>query len=258
MAIRFLQPKLLHNARSFTRPLSSASSSLTSVSPLNFAEKPNPTIEKHDPCSSTLNIHDHQKLFRTISSAKLLRSWLNLNIAAVGPVVDLGLWVMNSRLMDIDISREIITGLVRHTFYEHFCAGESAAEAERCIEKINETGLRGMLFYSVEHTDDKNECDKNLRGFLQTAESAKSLDPSAVRFSFFFQFQHIYIYIVIIFSFFEFLIINDYPINPRKISGNLSQLGYLLRRQTAVRELKKQTDFFLSSPAKKSKETARH
>ncbi|XP_044467728.1 proline dehydrogenase 2, mitochondrial-like [Mangifera indica] len=182
MAIRFLQPKLLHNARSFTRPLSSASSSLTSVSPLNFAEKPDPTIEKHDPCSSTLNTHDHQKLFRTISSAKLLRSLLNLNIAAVGPVVDLGLWVMNSRLMDIDISREIITGLVRHTFYEHFCAGESAAEAERCIEKINETGLRGMLFYSVEHTDDKNECDKNLRGFLQTAESAKSLDPSAVSF----------------------------------------------------------------------------
>ncbi|KAJ0041969.1 hypothetical protein Pint_18867 [Pistacia integerrima] len=182
MAIRFSQPKPLHKLRYLTRTLNSASSSISAVSPLNFAEKPEPTIEKHDPFSSPLNIYDHEKLFSLISSAKLLRSVFNLNLAAVEPVVDLGKWVMNSRLMDIDITREAVTGLVRHTFYEHFCAGESSAEAERCVEKVNEAGLRGMLVYAVEHTDDENECDQNLRGFLQTVESAKTLAPSSVSF----------------------------------------------------------------------------
>lgn len=91
---------------------------------------------------------------------------------------------MNSKLMEVNLLREIVVRTVRHTFYEHFCAGENVEEAVRCVLKMNETaGLRGMLVYGVEHTDDNSACDQNLNRFLQTVESAGSLSLSSVRFN---------------------------------------------------------------------------
>lgn len=197
MAIRFEQSsKLLKSVRYYTRTFSSApSTSISAVSPLNFAEKPEPTVEKPaviKPSSSSLiDIHDHEKLFAPLSTTKLLRAAFNLHLAAVEPVVDLGTWVMNSKLVDVNLTKEIVFGTVRHTFYEHFCAGGSAPEAENCIRKANDTGLRGMLVYAVEHTDDNSECDQNLQGFLETVRTAKSLPPSSVSFYLIF---HVYFF----------------------------------------------------------------
>lgn len=186
MAIRFQAPKLLKNLRYSARALNSASTtSISAVSPLNFDEKPEPTIEKpavNRLSPSVLDINDHEKLFSLLSTTKLIRAAVNLHLAAVEPLVDFGIWVMNSRLMDIDLAREVVMGTVRHSFYEHFCAGESTSEATDCIRKVNDAGLRGMLVYAVEHTDDASECEQNLQGFLQTAQAAKSLPPESVSF----------------------------------------------------------------------------
>ncbi|KAH7554347.1 hypothetical protein ACOSP7_028431 [Xanthoceras sorbifolium] len=187
MATRLLQSRnLLHNLRCFTRPLSSASasSSFTAVSPLNFTQKPEqqpPTATTAKP-NSIFDIYDHQKLFALLSTSKLLRAAFNLHLAAIEPMVDLGTWVMNSRIMEVELTRDVVLGTVKHTFYEHFCAGESAAEAGKCIGKMNEAGLRAMLVYAVEHTNNKSECHQNLQGFLQTVQSVKSLPPSSVSF----------------------------------------------------------------------------
>lgn len=98
-------------------------------------------------------------------------------------MVDFGMWVMNSRLMETDnILRAAMIKTVRHTFFEHFCAGEDVVEAGRCIKKVNESGLRGMLVFAVEYTGDNDACDQNLKGFLDTVQSAMSLPPSSVRF----------------------------------------------------------------------------
>ncbi|GAY46235.1 proline dehydrogenase 1 [Citrus sinensis] len=186
MAIRFQAPKLLKNLRYFTRALNSASTtSISAVSPLNFDEKPEPTIEKpaaNRLGSSVLDINDHEKLFSLLSTTKLIRAAANLHLAAVEPLVDFGVWVMNSRLMDIDLAREVVMCTVRHSFYEHFCAGENAPEATDCVRRVNDAGLRGMLVYAVEHTDDVSECEQNLQGFLQTVQSAKSLPPESASF----------------------------------------------------------------------------
>ncbi|KAK9272235.1 hypothetical protein L1049_002606 [Liquidambar formosana] len=182
MATRVVSPKLLKNLRCFTRSLNSSPSSITAVSPLNFAEKPSPTPTTTTPPDSIIDLDDVSKLFATVSTGKLLRSSINLHMAAVNPMVDVGMWVMRSRLMETVVLRDVIVGIIKKTFFEHFCAGEDVEEAGRAIRSLWGSGLRGMLVYGVEHTDDNESCDRNLEEFLRTVESTKSLPPSSVSF----------------------------------------------------------------------------
>ena len=90
---------------------------------------------------------------------------------------------MNSRIMETDnIVRDVVLKTVRHTFFKHFCAGEDVVEARRCVERVNEAGLRVMLAFAVEYTSNNDACDQNLKGFLDSVQSAMSLPPSSVRF----------------------------------------------------------------------------
>ncbi|CAN1317854.1 Proline dehydrogenase 1, mitochondrial [Linum perenne] len=87
---------------------------------------------------------------------------------------------MSSRLMDVEAVRGIVYGVVRRTFYEHFCAGETPAEAREKVREVNKAGLRAMLDFAVEYTCDNDACDRNLEGFLDTVDTATSLPPSSV------------------------------------------------------------------------------
>ncbi|CAO2825470.1 unnamed protein product [Amaranthus hypochondriacus] len=179
MAIRFT-PKLLQKFR----PLSSSSSTLP-VLPLNFGSKPEslssnqPENENPD---SILNFDDTQKLFSTFSTTKLIRSVFNLNMASMDPVVDMGIWVMRSKLIEVPVFREAILGSVKNSFYEQFVAGKDLKETSKTVEKIYEAGLRGMLNYGLEHAYDNLSCDQNYETFLNTIESTKFFPPSSISF----------------------------------------------------------------------------
>ncbi|KAL5582028.1 hypothetical protein UlMin_014470 [Ulmus minor] len=191
MAIRVLQGKLLKSLRSYTRPLNSAvSSSVISspVSPITFDEKHDQAVvvEKPIPVAAFggahVNLDDEERLFASIPTTRLLRASANLHAAAIEPFVDLGMWIMKSKLMETEVVKDIILGTIRHTFYEHFCAGEDTAAAGRSVMRLRDAGLRGMLVYALEYASDNESCDRNLAGFLSTAESTKALPPSSVSF----------------------------------------------------------------------------
>ena len=177
MAIRFT-PKLFQKFR----PLSSSSSTLPVLS-LNFGSKPEslssnqPENENPD---SVLNFNDTQKLFSTFSTKKLIRSVFNLNMASMDPVVDMGIWIMRSKLIEVPVFRQAIFGSVKHSFYEQFVAGKDLKETSKTVEKIYEAGLRGMLNYGLEHAYDNLSCDQNYETFLNTIESTKFFPPSSV------------------------------------------------------------------------------
>nr|BAA11682.1 proline oxidase precursor [Arabidopsis thaliana] len=136
---------------------------------------PKPTEQSHD----GLDLSDQARLFSSIPTSDLLRSTAVLHAAAIGPMVDLGTWVMSSKLMDASVTRGMVLGLVKSTFYDHFCAGEDAdAAAERVRSVYEATGLKGMLVYGVEHADDAVSCDDNMQQFIRTIEAAKSLPTS--------------------------------------------------------------------------------
>lgn len=97
-------------------------------------------------------------------------------------MVDFGMWVLNSKLMEMEIVRDVILKITRHSFYEHFCGGEDTVEAVKYIKRLNESGLRAMMDFAVEFTIDNDTCDRNFHGFLQTIQAAKSLPPPSVSF----------------------------------------------------------------------------
>lgn len=176
MAIRLLHPpNFLRNFRHLARPINS-SSAATATPETEPTTTPIP--------SQTLDLHDHRKIFASLSTFKLLRSAVNLNLAAMGPVVDFGTWIMNSGIVETGVLRNVVLRIVKHTFFEHFCAGETEEETVECVRRIREAGLRAMLVYGLEHTTDNAGCDRNLQGFLRTVQLAKSL-PSSSSFRFF-------------------------------------------------------------------------
>ncbi|XP_042494681.1 proline dehydrogenase 2, mitochondrial-like [Macadamia integrifolia] len=187
MAIRF-SPKLLRNLPCFIRSLNSSSSSFSAatISPITEEEvvlKEPGFSSSSSTNSSSLNLDDVERLFSSVSTAQLLRSSLNLHMVAFDPMMDLGTWVMKSKLVETPISREIILKVVKHTFYEHFCAGENVEEASRTLQKLWNNGLRGILDYGLEDAVDNESCDRNLQEFLNTVDSTKLLPPSSVSFA---------------------------------------------------------------------------
>ncbi|KAK8615014.1 hypothetical protein V6N13_068800 [Hibiscus sabdariffa] len=160
--------------RLFSRRLDTAFSS-------SFAVGSQPL--KLEPAAPTIvDLDDHWKLFASVSTSKLLRSSVNLGFVANETFVDFGMWVMDSRLMETTLVRDVILKTVKHTMFDHFCVGETTEEAGMCIRKIHKAGLRGMLSYAVEHTTNNDGCDRNLEGFIRNVEFSKSLPPSSVSF----------------------------------------------------------------------------
>ncbi|KAI3520937.1 hypothetical protein L1887_10392 [Cichorium endivia] len=138
------------------------------------------TIDDTNDC--VYDFEDTKRLFSSVKTGKLIRSAANLSMASVEPVVDLGMWVMGSRLMQVGLLRELVLGVIKHTVYEHFVAGADTSEAGRTVKKLWESGLRGMLDYGLEHAVDNESCDKNAQQFIKTVESTQSLPASSVSF----------------------------------------------------------------------------
>lgn len=103
-------------------------------------------------------------------------------MTAIEPMVDFGMWVLNSKLMGAPMVKRIVFEAIEHSFYDHFCAGKGLKEVGGTVKKLWDSGLRAMLDYGLEHAIDNEDCDRNLEQFIQTAESAKSHPDSSVSF----------------------------------------------------------------------------
>ncbi|PWA46447.1 methylenetetrahydrofolate reductase family protein [Artemisia annua] len=135
--------------------------------------------ETHD---TIFDFEDTKGLFSSVTTGKLLRSAANLNLAAVEPVVDLGMWVMRSKAMEVGLFKDVVLGTIKHTSYEHFVAGADMEETGQTVKKLWESGLRGMLDYGLEHAVDNESCDLNADQFVNTVEATQSLPPTSVSF----------------------------------------------------------------------------
>ncbi|KAM1156730.1 hypothetical protein ACFX2B_027189 [Malus domestica] len=115
-----------------------------------MANRVNPAASK---VLKTISFDDTDKLFASISTSRLLRVAMNPHMVAVELMMDVGMRVMRSRLMHTPLIKDVMV--------------------------LNEAGLRGMLVYTLEYAGNNETCDRNLQGFLDTAESTKSLPPSS-------------------------------------------------------------------------------
>lgn len=193
MANRVVPPKRILNNFHYnttTKPLNSPHPSV--VVPPSILEK------QLSPATTTphsIDLKSSEKLFSSVSNSTLLHSSAVLHATAMGPMVDLGVWTMKSKLFQTGVLKDAMMAVTRKTFYKHFCAGEDAVAACRRIRSINEAGLRGILGYGVEEAHDNDCCDRNLNNFLHTVDVSISLPPSSV----------IYASLIFFFSSIEFM-----------------------------------------------------
>lgn len=96
-------------------------------------------------------------------------------------MADFGLWIMTSGLMNNPIFRKLVLTVTEHSFYSHFCAGKDLEKAGRTVKKLWDSGLSAMLDYGLEHATDNESCDRNLKEFLRTIDSTKSVDSCQVK-----------------------------------------------------------------------------
>lgn len=166
--------QLLHNlCFHFVRPLNTSSA----VSSVGLAEKQDSTTVLQP---STAVSEDVKGLFSSVPTGKLIRSFLTLKMVATEPVVDLGTWVMTSRLMKTALFRGMVAGVTKATFFDHFVAGRNHEEAGEIVKMLWNDGLGAMLDYGLEHAYDNVSCDSNMEAFIQTIESTNSLPLSSV------------------------------------------------------------------------------
>lgn len=97
-------------------------------------------------------------------------------------MVDLSLWVTNSRLMDVPLFKNAVMGAIKYTAYDHFVAGCDTVETGHTVRRLWDSGVRGMLDYGLEHAVDNESCDIAEKQLIKTAESTQSLPPSSVGF----------------------------------------------------------------------------
>ncbi|KAI3799095.1 hypothetical protein L1987_34385 [Smallanthus sonchifolius] len=147
-----------------------------------FPQPEQTTSNVHNPGDRVYDFEDTKHLFSSVKTYKLIRSTANLSMASVEPVVDLGMWLLTSRLMEVGLFRELVLGVVKHTVYEHFVAGADTGEVGRTVKKLWESGLRGMMDYGLEHALDNESCDRNAQQVFKTVESTYFLPPSSVSF----------------------------------------------------------------------------
>ncbi|XP_010450879.1 PREDICTED: proline dehydrogenase 2, mitochondrial [Camelina sativa] len=168
MANRFLRPNLVRRF-STVSPVGPPTTVIPEI--ISFDHQPKPDVD--------LDLSDQSRLFASVPISNLIRSTAVLHATAIGPMVDIGSWLMSSKLMETTFTRDLVLGIVKGTFYEHFCAGEDATAAARRVSSVYEsTGLKGMLVYGVEHAEDGAACDENIQKFIETVEAAKTLPTS--------------------------------------------------------------------------------
>ncbi|KAG8366999.1 hypothetical protein BUALT_Bualt16G0026800 [Buddleja alternifolia] len=177
--------KLLHNLPYVARRLNYAVPSIAPGPQATFPGNPEPfvpnPITPPEP-EPALNLYDSKELFSSVPTGKLIKSTITLHMAAFDPMVGLGIRVMDSKIMDNPFCKKVVLKTIKHTFYEHFCGGEDLVEADRTVRKLWDAGIRAMLDYGLEHANDNGSCDENLKEFIQTIESTKSLPTSPVSF----------------------------------------------------------------------------
>ncbi|XP_017234453.1 proline dehydrogenase 2, mitochondrial [Daucus carota subsp. sativus] len=156
-----------------------SSSSASAVSSVDIPGKQQDPNTKVLVPSCTV-VENGRGLFASKSSAKLLKSFLTLEMAASEPFVDLGTWIYSSRLMKSPLFRQMVFGVTKVTFFDHFVAGTNNQEAGETVKMLWNEGIKGMLDYGLEHAFDNASCDKNMEAFIETIESTKSLPPSSV------------------------------------------------------------------------------
>jgi proline dehydrogenase len=151
-----------------------------------------------------LNFQDAQVAFDSKGTLELFRTVGIFKVCSIGLIVRHCemLYSLSARIL----GKTLTHGVMRHTFFNHFCAGESASEIIPRMEYLRKHGIGGILDYAAEAKDDEApksemadtacdatigaplssrkydyqgeaQCDKNAAIFLDAVRAVKDATP---------------------------------------------------------------------------------
>eukprot|EP00928_Gymnodinium_smaydae_P022930 TRINITY_DN19108_c1_g1_i1.p1 TRINITY_DN19108_c1_g1~~TRINITY_DN19108_c1_g1_i1.p1 ORF type:complete len:654 (+),score=172.93 TRINITY_DN19108_c1_g1_i1:112-2073(+) len=101
---------------------------------------------------TALAFQDASVAFQSKGNLELLRTWLVFQICTIGPVVR-----HCSMLYDLAervLGTTVVHFFMRHSFFNHFCAGETAEELKPKMDALRRLGVGGILDYAAEAKDE--------------------------------------------------------------------------------------------------------
>lgn len=117
-----------------------------------------------DPSAKKLSFDNTEIAFRSMSDAALERAYWLFKIISVNFLTRVGPPMTNFALK-IGLP---IQPLIKATIFKHFCGGETIAECEGTIRKLDEGYVGSILDYSVEGEEDEHVFDHTAAEIMRT------------------------------------------------------------------------------------------
>lgn len=161
---------LMTKAGSFSSRASTSSMRSRFASTLQVAAKASPPAATLPPLSA-------------LPTKVLLRSLLVSTVSSKPLLLRCSLWLMSilsksnrSYLLNVD-RNPILHGILKKTFYEQFCAGETDAETRKTIRELKDMGFRGVIMTYAKETvfDHRTNTQQGLG--IAALEAEKNNDP---------------------------------------------------------------------------------
>jgi hypothetical protein len=82
-----------------------------------------------------------------------------------------------SFLFNVD-RNPVVHGILKKTFYDQFCAGETGPETKQCVRRLKDLGFKGVILtYARETVFDHQTQKADVQG-VDALEAAKATEPS--------------------------------------------------------------------------------
>mmetsp|Transcript_44069 Transcript_44069/g.125709 ORF Transcript_44069/g.125709 Transcript_44069/m.125709 type:complete len:616 (+) Transcript_44069:35-1882(+) len=105
-----------------------------------------------DGTAQDLDFGDARVAFESKSTFELLRTWAVFQTCKIGFIVRNCDSLYSASLKVFGAS--LTHGILRHSFFNHFCAGENALEIIPCMNELKKYGIGGILDYAAEAKED--------------------------------------------------------------------------------------------------------
>lgn len=98
--------------------------------------------------ASVVDFSNTEVAYATLSTMDLIRAYLVFKACAIKPLVTHADQILQFSYRIL--GKSLIEGIVRRTFFRHFCAGETSQMIRPRIAKLKEAGVAGILDYAAE------------------------------------------------------------------------------------------------------------
>jgi len=128
-----------------------------------------------------LDLHNTAEIYRSKTTPELMQSLLILSMCQFQSVVTCG-----SQLLELSSAaawKVPAYWVMKHTFFPHFCSGESLKESREVIKRFSRLGVAVIPDYSVEEAELPSLWEKNLSDRINMLDACATKLKGLVKFS---------------------------------------------------------------------------